>query len=41
MSEFTPEDGGPRPGEAVVFWSWIGVVAVGLVIMIVVPLMGR
>ena len=27
--------------QAVVFWSWIGVLAVGLAYMIVIPLMGR
>ncbi|KQZ84944.1 hypothetical protein ASD56_00715 [Microbacterium sp. Root166] len=39
--DFTPEEEGPRPGEAVVFWSWIAVLAVGLAYMILVPLSGR
>jgi hypothetical protein len=28
-------------GQAVVFWSWIGVLAVGLAYMIAIPLIGR
>jgi hypothetical protein len=39
--DFTPEEEGPRPGEAVVFWSWIAVLAVGLAYMILIPLSGR
>jgi hypothetical protein len=39
--DFTPEEEGPRRGEAVVFWSWIIVLAVGLAYMIAIPLMGR
>jgi hypothetical protein len=39
--DFTPEEAGERPDEAVVFWSWIGVLAVGLVYMIAIPLIGR
>jgi hypothetical protein len=41
MDDFTPEEAGPRRGEAVVFWSWIAVLAVGLAYMITVPLMGQ
>ncbi|WP_426324403.1 hypothetical protein [Microbacterium sp. E-13] len=41
MVDFTPEEEGARRGEAVVFWSWIGVLAVGLAYMIVLPLTGR
>ncbi|MDW4573259.1 hypothetical protein R8Z57_10810 [Microbacterium sp. M3] len=41
MVDFTPEEEGPRRGEAVVFWSWIIVLAVGLAYMIAIPLMGR
>ena len=41
MADFTPEEAGPRPGEIVVFWSWIVVLAVGLVYMVAIPLMGR
>ena len=39
--EFTPEEEGARLGERVVFWAWAGVLAVGLAVMIVVPLTGR
>lgn len=39
--DFTPEEAGERLGEAVVFWSWIGLLAAGLVYMIAIPLMGR
>ena len=41
MVDFTPEEEGPRPGEAVVFWSCLGFLAVGLLYMIALPLMGR
>ena len=41
MVDFTPEEAGERAGEAVVFWSWIAVLAVGLVYMIALPLTGR
>ena len=41
MDEFTPEEAGPRRGEAVVFWSWITVLAVGLAYMIMIPVVGR
>ncbi|WP_274543201.1 hypothetical protein [Microbacterium sp. CPCC 204701] len=41
MVDFTPEEAGPRPGEAVVFWSWIAVLAVGLAYQIALPLAGR
>jgi hypothetical protein len=38
---FTPEEAGPRPGSKVVFWSWMIVIAVGLAVMIILPLTGR
>jgi hypothetical protein len=38
---FTPEESGARPGETVVFCSWILVLAVGLAYMIAIPLIGR
>lgn len=38
---YTPEEHGPRLGERVVFWSWMSLIAVGLAIMITVPLTGR
>jgi hypothetical protein len=41
MVDFTPEDAGPQPGERVVFWSWAGIIAVGLTVMITIPLLGR
>lgn len=41
MIHFTPQEAGPRAGEAVAFWSWIAVLALGLAYMIVLPLMGR
>ncbi|MFE5409949.1 hypothetical protein [Microbacterium sp. NPDC056569] len=41
MVDSTPEEEGPRRGEAVVFWCWIAVLAGGLGYMIAVPLMGR
>lgn len=41
MVDFTPEEAGARKGEAVVFWSWIAVLALGLVYMIALPLAGR
>ena len=41
MVDFTPEEAGERRGEAVVFWSWITVLALGLAYMIVLPLAGR
>ncbi len=41
MFDFTPEEEGERAGEAVVFWSWIVVLAVGLAYMIALPLAGR
>jgi hypothetical protein len=41
MPDFTPEEEGARRGEAVVFWSWIAVLAVGLAYMIALPLGGR
>ena len=41
MPDFTPEEEGPRHGEAVVFWSWIAVLAAGLAYLIVIPLAGR
>ncbi|WP_275403138.1 hypothetical protein [Microbacterium hibisci] len=41
MVDFTPEEEGARRGEAVVFWSWIVVLAGGLAYLIAIPLMGR
>ncbi|MEU1972831.1 hypothetical protein ABZ477_14335 [Microbacterium sp. NPDC019599] len=41
MPDFTPEERGLRPGEAIVFCSWIAVLAVGLTYMIAIPLVGR
>jgi hypothetical protein len=41
MSDFTPEEAGPTRSEAVVFWSWLAVIAAGLTIMTIIPLMGR
>jgi len=41
MADFTPEEAGPRPGEAVVFWAWLIVIGGGLAIMITIPLLGR
>jgi hypothetical protein len=41
MSDFTPEEVGPTRGEAIVFWSWLAVIAGGLAIMTIIPLMGR
>lgn len=41
MADFTPEEGGPQPGERIVFSSWLLIIAVGLGMMIAVPLLGR
>ena len=41
MADFTPEEGGSRPGEAIAFWSCISLMAVGLAYMVAIPLMGR
>jgi hypothetical protein len=41
MSDFTPEEAGPTRGEAVVFWSWLAVIAGGLTIMMIIALTGR
>jgi hypothetical protein len=41
VQDFTPEEAGPRRGEAVVFWSWIALLSVGLAYMISIPLMGQ
>ena len=41
MVDFTPEEAGERAGEAVVFWSWIAVLGLGLTYMIALPLLGR
>jgi hypothetical protein len=41
VPDFTPEEAGPRRGEAVVFWSWITLLGVGLAYMITIPLMGQ
>lgn len=39
--DYTPEDAGPTRAEAVVFWSWLAVIAAGLAVMIAIPLTGR
>jgi hypothetical protein len=39
--DFTPEERGDRAGERIVFWAWAGAIALGLVIMITLPLVGR
>ena len=41
MADFTPEELGPQQGERVVFWAWMTIVAVGLSVMLAIPLMGR
>ncbi len=41
MADFTPEEEGPLPGEAVVFWTWLVVIVAGLAVMMTIPLMGR
>lgn len=41
MVDFTPEEAGPRVAEVVVFWAWSAVIAVGLAVMIAIPMMGR
>jgi hypothetical protein len=41
MADFTPEEDGPRTGERVVFAVWVGVIGVGLLFMLAVPLLGR
>ena len=42
MVDFTPEEEhGPLPGEAIIFWSWMLVIGVGLAVMIAIPLIGR
>jgi hypothetical protein len=41
MADFTPEEEGPRAGERVVFTAWLGVIGVGLLFMLTVPLLGR
>lgn len=35
------EEGAGRGGMRVMFWSWVGIIAVGLIIMIALPLTGR
>lgn len=40
MSHDTGGDRGAL-GERVVFWSWAGAIAAGLIVMIVLPLTGR
>jgi hypothetical protein len=37
-SEFTPEEEGVRAGERIVFAAWAGAIAIGLVLMIAIPL---
>jgi len=41
VPDFTPEEEGSRPGEAIAFWTCIGLTAAGLAYMIAIPLMGR
>ena len=41
MADFTPEEEGPLRGEAVVFWTWMVLIAGGLAVMIALPLLGR
>ncbi len=41
VPDFTPEEDGPRPGEAVIFWSCLGLLGAGLAYLIAIPLMGR
>lgn len=41
MADASDEDGVPSRAEDVVFWSWIGVLAVGLAYMLILPLTGR
>ncbi len=41
MVDFTPEEEGPHRGERIVFWSWAVIIAVGLVVMIAIPVLGR
>jgi hypothetical protein len=40
MADFTSEEEGARRGEAVVFWSWIAVLAGGLAYMIAIAVAG-
>ena len=37
----TPEEKDDTGGEALVFWSWIVCLALGLAYMITIPLVGR
>lgn len=37
MSEDSPDTGAMRTA----FWAWMGIIAVGLAVMIVLPLTGR
>lgn len=39
--DYTPEKEGARLGERIVFWSWAGVILLGLAYMFFVPLVGR
>lgn len=41
MATRTSKEPATSRSEAVVFWSWIGVLAVGLAYMIAIPLSGR
>jgi len=41
VPDFTTEEEGPRLGEAIVFWSCISLMAVGLAYMVAIPLTGR
>ena len=35
------DDDMPGSGAKLVFWAWLGVIAVGLAVMITIPLIGR
>ena len=41
MASATSKEETTSRSEAVVFWTWIGVLAVGLAYMIAIPLSGR
>jgi hypothetical protein len=41
MPESAFDEARAHTGEAIVFWSWLTIIAVGLAVMIVVPLTGR
>ena len=41
MAPTSSKEGATSRSEAVVFWTWISVLAVGLAYMIAIPLSGR